>query len=123
MSRWKPGIGPGFLAKEIEEIPLRHHRNERRWRVEMGKIADRPIAAGNPELGRIYLVVRPLQEPLEHPELVEDFHRRRMDRVAAEIAEEVGMLFEHPDGTAGAREQQSGHHSRRSAANDDEVEV
>jgi hypothetical protein len=37
------------------------------------------------------------QEALEHPELVEDLHRRGVDRVAAEIAEEVGVLFEHPD--------------------------
>ena len=55
------------------------------------------------------------------PELVEDLHRRGVDRVAAEIAEEVGMLFEHPHVAAGAREQQPGHHPRRAAADDDQV--
>jgi hypothetical protein len=39
-----------------------------------------------------------------------------VDGVAAEIAEEVGMLFEHPDLAAGAGEQQPGHHPRRPAA-------
>jgi hypothetical protein len=54
-------------------------------------------------------VVRPLEEPAEHAELVENFHRRGVDRVAAEIAEEVGVLLEHPHRDAGAREQQAGH--------------
>ena len=90
---------------------------------EMRKVADRPLAAGDPQLRAVDPVVRPLQEALEHPELVEDLHRRGMDRVAAEIAEEVGMLLEHLHAAAGAREQQSGHHARRAAANYDQVEV
>ena len=66
-------------------------------------------------------VVRPLQKALEHPQLVEDLHRRRVDRVAAEIAEEVGMLFQHSDAAPGPREQQAGHHSGRPAADDDQI--
>ena len=46
-----------------------------------------------------------------------------MDRVAAEIAEEVGVLLEHLHAAAGAREQQARHHPRRSAADDDQVEI
>ena len=60
---------------------------------------------------------------VEHAELIEDFHRRGVDRVTAEIAEEVGVLFEHPHGAAGAREQQSSHHARWPAANHDEVRI
>ena len=63
----------------------------------------------------------PLEEALEHPELVEDLHRRGVDRVAAEIAEEVGMLFEHLHRDAGAGEQQPGHHPRGAAADDQDV--
>ena len=66
-------------------------------------------------------VVRALEEALEQPELVEDFHRRGVDRVAAEIAEEVGVLFEHADRHAGAGEQQAGHHPGRPAADDQDV--
>src|SRR6185369_17980876 len=64
-----------LLAQEVEEIPLRHHGDEWRWRIEMRQVADLPLAPGNPELGRVQFTVRPLQEPPEHPQLVEDFHR------------------------------------------------
>ena len=117
----KAGKRLRLLAQEIEEVPLRHHRDERRRRIEVRQVADRPFAPGEPQLGAVDLVVRPLQEALEHPELVEDLHRRRVDRVAAEIAEEVGVLFEHPHVAAGAREQQAGHHPAGPAADDDQV--
>ena len=67
--------------------------------------------------------MRPLQEAFEQPELVEDLHRRGMDGVAAEIAEEVGVLFEDADLAAGAGEQQAGHHSRGPAADDEYTSV
>ena len=62
---------------------------------QVRQVADRPFAPGDPQLGVVDLVVRALQEPLEHPELVEDLHGRGVYRVAAEIAEEVGVLLEH----------------------------
>src|ERR1700693_389778 len=39
-----------------------------------------------------------------------------MDRVAAEVAQKIGVLFQHHDLHARAREQQAQHHSGRSAA-------
>ena len=39
-----------------------------------------------------------------------------MDGVAAEIAQEVGMLFEHGDMHASARQQEAKHHPGRAAA-------
>jgi hypothetical protein len=45
-----------------------------------------------------------------------------MNRVSAEIAEEIGMLFEHLDVAAGSGEQQAGHDPRRSAAGNDKVQ-
>jgi hypothetical protein len=41
-----------------------------------------------------------------------------MDGVAAEIAQEVGVLLQHDDADAGAREEQAEHHPRRPAAGD-----
>ena len=41
-----------------------------------------------------------------------------MNRVAAEIAEEIGVLFQHHDLDASAREQKSEHHSRGAPAGD-----
>jgi CPA2 family monovalent cation:H+ antiporter-2 len=46
-----------------------------------------------------------------------------MDRIAAEIAEEVGVLFEHLHPAAGSGEQKAGHNSCRAASGDGEVEV
>ena len=67
--------------------------------------------------------MRPLEEAIEHAELVEDFHGRRVDRVAAEIAEEIGVLLENADPAPGAREKEAGHHARRPAADDDQVRI
>src|SRR3546814_17366523 len=52
------------------------------------------------------------------PEFVEELERRGMDRVAPEIAEEIGVLFEHDRLDPGAREQQPRNHPRRPAADD-----
>ena len=41
-----------------------------------------------------------------------------MNRVAAEIAEEVGVLLQHDHVDAGAREQKSQHHPGGAAAGD-----
>jgi len=40
-------------------------------------------------------------------------------RAAAEIAVEISVLFEHRHLHAGARQQVTGHHSRRAATDDD----
>src|SRR3546814_15080623 len=54
----------------------------------------------------------------QQPEFVEELERRGMDRVAPEIAEEIGVLFEHDRLDPGAREQQPRNHPRRPAADD-----
>ena len=41
-----------------------------------------------------------------------------MDGVAAEIAQEIGVLLQHDDVDAGAREQKAEHHAGRPAADD-----
>ena len=110
------GKGLRLVAQEVEEIPLRHHRDERRRGIEMRQVSDRVVFAGDTDLRTFHPVVGALQETAEHSQLVQDLHRRGMDRVAAEIAEEVGMLFEHPDRHSRAGEQQPGHDPRRPAA-------
>ena len=46
-----------------------------------------------------------------------------MDGVAAEVSEEVGVLFEDGDADAGTRQEQSQHHAGRSAARDHALHV
>src|SRR5262249_36325110 len=66
----------------------------------------------------IDLLVRKLEELLEKSELGHQLERRGMDSVAAEIAKEVGVLFQNDDFDAGARQEKSEHHAGRTAAGD-----
>jgi hypothetical protein len=110
-----------LVAQEVEELPLRHHRDERRGRAQVRQVADRIVSPGDADLRLMHPVMRPREEPAEHAELVEHLHRRGVDGVAAEIAEEVGVLLEHPHAHPSAREKQSGHHARRPAADDQDI--
>ena len=67
----------------------------------------------------VQFLVRQLQEFLEQAELVHQLERGRMNRVAAEIAVEIGVLLQHRHFHAGTRQQITGHHSRRAASDDD----
>src|SRR5690349_18261506 len=87
----------------------------------MRQVADGVILTRDPDLRLVEAVVGTLEEAIEQPQLVEDLHRRGVDGVAAEIAEEVGMLFQNPDRDAGARKQQADHYPRWAAADDEDV--
>ena len=67
---------------------------------------------------RLDLLVRQLEEIVEQAELVHQFERRRMHGVAAKIAKKIGILFQHDDIDAGARQQKTKHHSGGTAAGD-----
>jgi hypothetical protein len=67
--------------------------------------------------GRL-LVVRQLEKLVEQAELGHDFQRRGVNGVAAEIAQEVGMLLKHDNVDAGARQQEAEHPPAGSAADD-----
>ncbi len=102
---------------------MRHEGDERRWRVEVRQVADRPIAAGETNFGARDARVRPLEKALQQAQLVEDLHRRGVDGVAAEIAEEIGVLFEHGDGASRPREEEPGHHAGGPPADHDQIAV
>ena len=54
-----------------------------------------------------HLLMRALEEIVEHAELVHDLERRGMDGVAAEVAQEIGVLLQHHDIDAGAGQQEA----------------
>ena len=70
-----------------------------------------------PASSRSFLM-RQLQEIIEQAEFVHHLERRGMDRVAAKIAQEIGMFLQHDHIDAGARQQKPEHHPGRSAADD-----
>src|SRR3546814_20470388 len=55
-----------------------------------------------------------LETLIEQAELVHDLQCRRMASVAAEVAQEIGMLLEHDHIEARAGEQEAGHYTGRS---------
>ena len=55
---------------------------------------------------------------VEEAELVHQFERRRVNSVAAEIAEEVDVLLKDRDVDSGAREEEAKHHSGGPTADD-----
>ena len=65
-----------------------------------------------------HLLMRAPQKIIEDAELVHDFERRGVNRVAAEVAQEVGVLFEDQDVDAGPGQQKSKHHPGGPAADD-----
>jgi len=66
----------------------------------------------------LQLLMRAFEEFVEQTKLVDDLQRGGVHRVAAEIAQEIGMLFQHDHIHAGAREEEPQHHACRTAAYD-----
>jgi hypothetical protein len=114
-------IAARFVGDEIEEVPLRHHRDEIPPRIEMREIGDGQVAAADQPLNVVHLVVRPLEQPVEQAQLREYPQSRGMDGVAAKVAQEVAMLLEHRHRNARPGEEQARDHARRPPADDNEV--
>jgi len=64
------------------------------------------------------LVMGQLQEILEQAQLVHHLQRRGVNGVAAEVAQEIGMLLQHQHLDAEARQEQAQHHAGGAAAGD-----
>ena len=111
-------VALAVLGEEVEEVPLRHQRDEFAMRWQMAKIDHLNVFGADLRGQRFDLLMRQLQELVDQAEFEHQFERRRMNRVAAEIAEEIGVLLQHHDMNAGARQQESEHHPGGAAAGD-----
>src|SRR3954469_9486210 len=114
----KTGIALAVTAKKIEEVPLRHQRDEFAARRQAAEVRENEMQAAELAAKRARLGVRQLEEFIEQAELAHHLQRRRMDRVAAEITQEIGVLLEHRHVDAAAREEKAEHHAGRPAAHD-----
>jgi hypothetical protein len=106
-------------GEEVEKIPLRHEGDELAAGGKVREIDDGHDVAIDDRMQLARFLVRHFQEFIEQSKLVHKFERGGMNGVAAKIAVEIGMLLQHRDFHTGARQQITGHHSSRSAANDD----
>jgi len=90
---------------KIQEVPLRHQGDETAMGRQMGKIGDPHKVIANLCAERAHFLVRLLEELTKEAEFVHDLERRGMNGIPAEIAQEVGVLFEDQNRDPGASEQ------------------
>ena len=107
-----------LLGDEIEEVPLRHQRDVLGAGRQVGEVGEGVFLVAEECADRLRLLVRQREELVEQAELVHQLQRGGMNGIAAEIAEEVGMLLQHDDVDAGARQQKAEHEPARPAADD-----
>src|SRR6516225_7169143 len=109
---------PAVFGQEIEEIPLRHERDEFAMHRQVLEMSHDEVVV--PDLHRqlAHLRMRKLEELFEQSEFVHHFKRRGVDGVATEIAQKIRMFFKHDDGYARTRQQVSKRDSGRSTAGD-----
>src|SRR5258708_6738035 len=91
----KRGKALCLLSQKIQKIPLWHYRQQTAMRSQMSEIRDGDFVAANPAAQFANLLVRPLEKLVEQAQLVHHLQRGRMDGVAAEISQKVGVLFQH----------------------------
>src|SRR5215831_10049417 len=78
---------------EVQEVPLRHQRDELAARRQVREVAKRQRLAPDAARNLANLAVRAFEELVEDAQLMQDFERGRMNSVAAKIAKKVPMLL------------------------------
>ena len=115
----KMGRARRLAGQEIEEVPLRHHRDEAAARRKAAEVGEFQAVLAELRLDLGDAVVRQLEQPLEKAELRHDFKGGGMKRVAAEVAQEIRVLLEDQGADAGARKHEPEQHAGGPAAGDD----
>ena len=105
------------MREEVEEVPLRHERGELAVRGQVAEIGGLKGIVAIDASGAFNLLMRLAKEIVQQAEFVKHIEGRWVHGVAAEIAEEVAVLFEYGDRHARAGEQKSQHDSSRTATN------
>ena len=113
--RRQPG---GLVGEQVEEIPLRQEEHVRVRARQPAEVGDThgPVVEGGPQC--VDLAAGPLCERGAEADLVEQVQRGRMDGVAPEVPQEVGVLLQHDDVDTLPREQQPEHDSGGPATHD-----
>ncbi len=111
-------IAPRMIGEKIEEVPLRHQRNELALRRQALEMTNGRAVASDLQRHGFHLRMRKPEEFIEQAKLVNHFQRRGMNGIAAEIAQEILVLFQHRDADAGARQEEAEHHPGGAAAGD-----
>ena len=110
-------------GEEVEEVPLGHEGDEAAVRRQVGKVGDRHRRAADVAGELPYLLVGALEEVLQEPQLVHHLQGRGVDGIAAEVAQEVGVLLQDEDVHPGTSEEEAEHHAGRPAPRDTAADV
>ena len=110
-SELEGGIALRLFGQEVEKVPLRHEGNETAAGGQAGKIGQHNLRVAHLRRELPELLVRQFQQLLKEAKFVHDFEGGGMKGVAAEVAQEIGMLLEDYNLDSGAGEQKSQHHA------------
>ncbi len=97
---------------------MRHEGDELAVHRQVRQIGDLDAIIADLRADLAHFRMRQFEEIVDQAELIHELERRRMDGVAAEIAQEIAMLLQHHDRNAGPRQQKAKHHSGGAAAGD-----
>ncbi|HYC24473.1 MAG TPA: hypothetical protein VEC58_00420 [Roseiarcus sp.] len=97
---------------------MRHHGDEVARGRQARKIGERRPKIADPSFEVKDLLVRQFEKSFEQPQFAHEIERRWVDRVAAKVAQEVGVFLQDDDVEACPRQEVARHHSRRTAAGD-----
>ncbi len=86
--------------------------------MEPAQIGDPHGLAAEHPVHLLQALMRQLEEAFDQPKLVHHLQGRGMHGIAAKIAKEIRVLFQHHDIDAGASEQITEHHAGGPAADD-----
>src|SRR5579863_2086430 len=114
----KSRIALALPGHEIQKIPLGHESNEFAVGGQMREVRDRYVEVVDLRADLRQLLMGTSQELVQNAELVHKLERRGMDGVAAEITQEILVLFENCYFDSSPGEQETQHHPRRSSARD-----
>src|SRR5262249_48679026 len=107
----KCGIALRPHSEEVQEVPLRHHGDKFASRRQMREVGAYDLFIVELDLHPAQFLMRETQELIEHPQLMQQLQRGRMDGVTAKITEEIPVLFQDYHLNAGTGEEQPNHHS------------
>src|SRR6266478_8898641 len=112
----KSRIVRGLILDEIQKIPLRHKAEKLAVGRQVSEVRERDRFITNLAAEFSDLLMRAFEKLFDQTELVDDFERGWMNRIAAKVAKEISMLLEHDHRDARARQQKPEHHSGRATA-------
>ncbi len=114
----KSGELGGLRGEEFEEVPLRHQGDEVGLSGKAREVCERKATVAEGDREARHLLMRNGQEGFEEAELPHQLESGWMDCVAAKVAEEVLVFFEHGDLNPGAGQEEAEHYAGWTSTDD-----